>query len=138
MGCLSGCRLAVAFAAVLASGIGVWSATGWGDVRAEVRSRTMVFRQSSDLSVGDKGEEAIDVSRPAPVCGRASAVFDGARIEYRRRRFGEAMIVASPPAGCTRCPPLRVRWFHEPTGYLDFTVTAQWRQVVGRCDGQQR
>ncbi|MGE0313406.1 MAG: hypothetical protein AB7P21_17495 [Lautropia sp.] len=99
-----------------------------------LRAQSVVYRQASDLAVGNKGEHAIDVSRPAPQCGAVSPVFDGARIEITRQRFGKAMIVSSPPSGCTRCSALRVRWFHEPTGYLDFTVTARWKFVEGRCN----
>ena len=123
-------RSLVMLSAVVAS----WGLPAQPTAPSSLRAQTVVFRQSSDLNVGDKGEYSIDVSRPPPVCGRASPVFDSARIEYRRRRFGDAAIVATPPSGCSRCPPMRVRWFHEPTGYLEFTVIAQWRFIEGRCD----
>ncbi len=86
-----------------------------------------------DLAVGDKGEERFEVGAPAPACGKRAALFDHARIVYVERRFGEARIVASPPPGCSTCPPLTVRWYHEPTGRLTYQLHVYRRLVEGAC-----
>jgi hypothetical protein len=77
---------------------------------------------ASSRSVGARGEQSIDVSAEAPLCGEAGLLFDHARIAFRQRRFGDAQIVAMPAAGCSACAPLLVRWYHEPTGRIDYQV----------------
>jgi len=91
------------------------------------------FERSHSLSVGDKGEETFDVSSPSPACGTTGLAFDHARVIYRRQRFGEAIIVSTPAAGCTHCQPLVVRWFHEPTGYLSYQLHIYRRTIAGNC-----
>ena len=103
-----------------------------------VRSHTIVLERRSELKVGNRGDARIDVSQPVPGCGAAGRVFDGAEIVLRRQRYGEARITASPARGCTRCAPLEVRWLHEPTGYVDFALRVQWRQVEGICENRRR
>jgi len=93
----------------------------------------LYFERKHSLSVGDKGEERFNVSIKPPICGATALVFDHARIVYKRQRFGEAKIVRSPPAGCINCPPLVVRWYHEPTGYLDYQVHVYRRLIIGKC-----
>lgn len=92
-----------------------------------------LVERTSNLAVGDKGVDVIDLSTPAPGCGRAAALFDHAQIVYADRRFGEAQIVALPPSGCSKCPPLRIRWYHEPTGRLSYQVHIYKRIVEGVC-----
>ncbi|MCP5424765.1 MAG: hypothetical protein H6970_06810 [Gammaproteobacteria bacterium] len=98
----------------------------------------LLFDHQSNLAVGDKGERSLDVGGSAPACGKSGTAFDHAELVYGKRRFGEAQIIAAPPAGCTRCPPLKVRWYHEPTGYLHFQVLVYRRQVEGVCPDRVR
>ncbi len=100
--------------------------------------RRVIARHESARKVGDKGELSVDVSQRPPRCAAASPVFDSARIRYRKRRFGEAEIVSAPPSGCTACAPVVVRWYHEPTGAIDFEVEATWRMVEGSCPARTR
>ncbi len=93
----------------------------------------LYFERKHSLSVGDKGEERFDVSTTPPRCGATALVFDHARIVYKRKRFGEARIMQQPRAGCTRCSPLFVRWYHEPTGYLEYQVHVYRRRIEGKC-----
>ena len=94
----------------------------------------LMFEHRSNLSVGDKGEERYDVSSPAPACGQTGYVFDSANLVIGRdTRFGEAKIVGMPKAGCQRCQPIRVRWYHEPTGKLHYQVHVYRRLVEGIC-----
>jgi hypothetical protein len=102
-------------------------------VPANLSSDFVLFDHQSDLAVGDKGERSFDVSSPALTCNQASEVFDHAQLIFGKRRFGEAQLVASPPAGCVRCSPLKVRWYHEPTGRLHFQVHVYRRVVEGIC-----
>ena len=97
-----------------------------------IESAEFVERTHS-LAVGDKGEEILDMSAPPPECATPAPLFDRARIVYADRRFGEAQIVELPPAGCTKCPPLVVRWYHEPTGRLTYQVHIYKRIVEGIC-----
>lgn len=93
----------------------------------------LYYESRHALSVGDKGEEAFDLSTSPPGCDEEALVFHEARIVYERRRFGEAAIVQSPPSGCVRCSPLIVRWYHEPTGFVDFQVHIYRKRVIGSC-----
>ncbi len=93
----------------------------------------LYFEREHRLSVGDKGEDFFDVSSPQPACGATALVFDHARIIYKNRRFGKAEIVKKPRAGCLRCSPLVVRWYHEPTGYLEYQLHVYRRRISGQC-----
>lgn len=98
----------------------------------------VAFVHGSEAKVGDAGEKQLDVAVPIPSCGVRAPVFERAEIKHLRRRFGEAQIVAAPPAGCTGCTPLTIRWYHEPTGYLEFRVDAYRRWVEGVCADRVR
>lgn len=97
-----------------------------------------VHERNHQLAVGDKGEDVFDVSTAAPGCGKPAEVFDRARIVYRERRFGDAQIVALPPSGCVQCPPLKVRWYHEPTGRLIYQLHVYRRIVEAVCPERRR
>lgn len=112
-------------------------------ITTTVRSNSMpdllLFEHRSDLTVGDKGEQQYDVSQPVPRCGQTGFVFDSANLVYGRdTRFGEAKFVALPQPGCSRCQPIRVRWYHEPTGKLHFQVHVYRREIEGVCPAQVR
>lgn len=99
----------------------------------------LLFEHRSNLTVGDKGEQQYDVSQLAPRCGQTGYVFDSANLVYGRdTRFGEAKFVALPHAGCSRCRPIRVRWYHEPTGKLHYQVHVYRREIEGICPAQVR
>jgi hypothetical protein len=98
----------------------------------------LAFSHRSEAKVGDTGEKQLDVAAALPSCGARAPVFERAEIKHLRRRFGEAQIVAAPPPGCTSCQPLTVRWYHEPTGYLEFRVDAYRRWVEGVCADRVR
>jgi hypothetical protein len=95
------------------------------------------FEHSSDLKVGDRGEELIAVGIAAPRCGERAWMFERAELKHLRQRFGEAQIVSQPPP-CIDCAPLRVRWYHEPTGYLQFQVSIFRRAIEGVCSERVR
>lgn len=96
------------------------------------------FEYTHQLAVGDKGEDTLDVSAGPPGCGQSAKVFERAEVVYKDQRFGQAQIVSTPPAGCVRCAPLRVRWYHEPTGRLTYQVHVYRRVVEGICPDRVR
>lgn len=93
----------------------------------------LFYESTHDLDIGDKGSEAFDLSVARPRCGQEALVFHTAKLVYKRKRFGEARIVRSPPSGCFNCSPLVVDWYHEPTGFVDFQVHIYRKRVVGQC-----
>lgn len=82
-----------------------------------VDTRDPYFERRSELKVGAKGEDAIDVSATT-ACSR----FHHAEVVWIERRFADAQFVQIPERGCIHCDPLVVRWYHEPTGKLHFEV----------------
>jgi hypothetical protein len=101
-------------------------------------SDLLTLSKRSDLKVGASGEEQLDVSSAPPACGKEAMLFDHARVVFAKRRFGDAQIVTLPKPGCTQCDPLSVRWYHEPTGHIDFQVHVYRRRVAGICTERRR
>lgn len=96
------------------------------------------YERTHQLAIGDKGEDSFDVSVASLSCGQQALVFDQARIVYGQQRFAQAQVVQSPVAGCVSCTPLKVRWYHEPTGKLTYQLHVYRRRVSGVCPGQVR
>lgn len=99
-------------------------------------TRVPYFALESSIPVGNKGEEALDVSVEAQ-CGRSAWLFDHAELVVTRNRFGDVQFVGLPQPGCAECAPVRLRWFHEPTGYLSFEVNVYRRLEVIQCPADQ-
>jgi hypothetical protein len=95
-------------------------------------------RRSHSLDVGDKGEDKFKVNATPLACGKDSMVFDHAEIVVKKQRFSDAKIVKSPPAGCERCRPVVVRWYNEPTGFLNYELKTVGRIVQGVCEKRKR
>jgi hypothetical protein len=94
----------------------------------------LLFEHRSTLAVGDKGENRYDVSQPPPACGAQGRIYDSAELVIGpTTRFGGAEIINRPQSGCARCPPLVVRWYHEPTGRLHYQVHVYRRAIEGVC-----
>lgn len=78
---------------------------------------------------GGKGKDSIKLTAP-----KACAVFDDARIVYKKRRYGQADIITKPNAGCdpdkAQCK-LEVAWEHAPAGRLNYQVEVSWRLASG-------
>lgn len=93
-----------------------------------------IFERSYDLSIGDKGTDSFDVSQPPAACGETAQVFHSAEVVIgRHTRFGDARKVASPPSGCSHCSPVKVRYYFEPTGKLDYQLHVYRREIDGIC-----
>ncbi|MFK7975506.1 MAG: hypothetical protein AB8C02_05185 [Halioglobus sp.] len=108
-----------------------------GPVTKATAPDLLFYESSHSLNIGDKGKEAFNLSVVKPACGQEALVFHSARLVYKRKRFGEARIVRSPPSGCFNCPPLEIDWYHEPTGYVDFQVHIYRKRVSGQCSAGQ-
>jgi len=100
-------------------------------------ARDPYLKIESALSVGNKGEETFDVSlrNGETHCGPVWA-FDHAKLEIIHNRYGDVQFVELPRPGCISCIPGRVRWYHEPTGNLAFTVHVYRRLAHKPCPGQ--
>jgi hypothetical protein len=98
----------------------------------------VLFEHASDLKVGNQGDVQHAVGVPTPVCGRRVWIFDHAELRHLRQRFGEAQIVSQPRRPCVECEPIRVRWYHEPTGNVHFQVRIFRRAVEGVCTDRVR
>lgn len=101
------------------------------EIRLDARAPNLNI--TSNLLVGNKGEESLDVS-VLTECGVKAWVFNHAEIVVHRNRYGQAQFTGLPQKGCRKCAPISVRWFHEPTGYLEFDVNVYRRQVRVDCD----
>lgn len=100
--------------------------------RTVLDARTPYFTVESRVSVGNRGEEWLDVSVPAS-CGERAWLFDRAELVVTRNRFGDVQFVGLPSPGCVQCAPVHLRWFHEPTGYLSFEVNVYRRLELVSC-----
>jgi hypothetical protein len=90
------------------------------------------FSHASDRLEGERADVALDVSVTGE-CGETVSAFDRAELVVTRSRFATVTIVQQPPSGCVNCDALRVRWQHEPTGYLAFEVYVYRRPVRLSC-----
>ena len=83
---------------------------------------------------GGKGVDQFNLSTHKPVCNKTSDVFHMARIVFDSKRFGDARIESKPVTGCLNCSPLKVRWYHEPTGSVSYQLHVQRRSINGICN----
>ena len=112
------------------------------NVNHSVKSNTLkgleVHSFSYDAKLGGKGKDKINVSVNRPKCGEEVWVFDRGNIVFKSKRFGDAKIQSSPKRGCIKCSPLAVKWYHEPTGRIDYQVHIYKRKIVGLCSSLKR
>lgn len=94
-----------------------------GVFAAEIPSTTLEYQHAEEA--GGKGSEVIKLTPP-----KACAIFNDARIVYKKRRYGQADIVSKPSTGCNpanaQCK-LEVKWEHEPAGRLTYQVEIDWK-----------
>jgi len=99
------------------------------EITAVLYAKSKIHR----LKVGDKGEDVFRVENASAQCGRAGELFDHAEIVFNQKRFSEAQFVALPAKGCSRCGKIRVRWYNEPTGLLQYRLKVFKRRIEGVC-----
>ncbi len=92
-----------------------------------------VFSKKHGDKFGGKGVDQFSFQAPQLSCGKPSEVYHGASVVIKKRRFGDVRIDRQPKSACKRCQPLKVSWYHEPTGYIDYQLHIQRRVVEGSC-----
>ncbi len=85
--------------------------------------------QHADSS-GGQGRDTVKLTPPR-TSGAECAVFDGADIVYKKRRYGRAEIVSKPKSGCSARCTVDVDWEHEPAGRLNYQIKVDWKIVSG-------
>lgn len=102
------------------------------------KNKHYIFQARHNDPFGGKGLDQFDLSTKNPQCEATEEVFHQARIIIDKKRFGDARIEAKPTHGCLRCQPVKVRWYHEPTGLISYQLHVQRRRIEGLCAGQVR
>lgn len=102
------------------------------------KNKNYIFQTKHNDPFGGKGLDKFDLSTKNPNCGTSVEVFHQARIIIEKKRFGDARIEYKPDSGCKRCQPVKVRWYHEPTGLISYQLHVQRRRIEGLCPGQIR
>ncbi len=105
-------------------------------IKPEITAVLHSESKKHQLKVGDKGEDVFKITNRPATCRSSGELFDHAEISVVRKRFAEAQFVALPAKGCNRCGKIKVRWYNEPTGRLQYRVKIFSRQFEGIC--QQR
>jgi len=90
------------------------------------------------LKVGEKGEDSFPLQYKHPACGQTGMLFSQARVYVSKRRFADAQMVAVPEPYCRSCKPLKVRWYNEPTGFIQYHIGIKKRVIEGICPNQIR
>ena len=97
------------------------------------RNGLLVFERKHDLSIGGKGDAVFEFNQSPPRCGQTGSVFDSAELVFgKRTRFGDAKIIGGPAADCHRCK-IKVGYYWEPTGRLEYQLHVYRRHVEGIC-----
>lgn len=106
---------------------------------ANNRDAAILFSKKYKLTIGGKGTDQFDVSQAPARCGSSAMVFDSAYVFLGpRTRFGEARLISTPRPGCTKCRPLKVGYYWEPTGRLEYQVHVMQRKIDGICEDNIR
>ena len=91
-----------------------------------------------NAKLGGRGKDTISVGVDKPDCDEEAWAFERGNIVFNNKRFGDAKIASSPKAGCSKCKPMVVKWYHEPTGKIDYQVHIYKRKIVGACSSLKR
>lgn len=102
------------------------------------RDKKHIFTKKHADAFGGKGIDEFKVSSNPPKCNASTDVFHQARIVIDNKRFGDARIEFKPKSACVNCQPIKVRWYHEPTGSIHYQLHIQQRQIQGLCPAQIR
>lgn len=82
---------------------------------------------------GGKGIDSFNISTIKPGCNQKALSFNHAQLIVDKKRFGDARIESKPKPACLNCSPIKVRWYHEPTGSITYQLHVQRRQIEGVC-----
>lgn len=101
-------------------------------------NKHLIFSASHADAFGGKGLDQFNVGTTKPKCNDTADIYHQARIIIDKKRFGDARLESKPTSGCIKCSPLKVRWYHEPTGSISYQLHIQRRLIAGICPGQIR
>jgi len=126
----------------LAPVLQVKTATGLSNVRSvQLKSRLLVEKSpvyDHRLQVGEKGEDLFLIKNTVPDCGQTGVLFSRASIKVTKRRFADAQLVAVPESNCLTCKPIKVHWYNEPTGFIQYHIEIKKRLIEGICHDRKR
>jgi hypothetical protein len=91
------------------------------------------FSKRHDDPYGGSGKDQFNVSSKPAACGKQEKRFHRAELVINKQRFGDARIIQQPTMGCQNCLPIKVEWYHEPTGLIEYQVHVQKRIIDGIC-----
>lgn len=101
-------------------------------------NKHLIFSASHADAFGGKGLDQFNVGSTKPKCNNTVDIYHQARMVIDKKRFGDARLESKPPTACVKCTPLKVRWYHEPTGSIHYQLHIQKRQIQGICPAQIR
>lgn len=92
-----------------------------------------IYAENHQDGFGGKGLDEFNYAQPSSSCGKKSEVFHKAGIVIVKKRFGDARIEKQAVSGCKNCGPIKVRWYHEPTGQINYQLHIQRRIIEVEC-----
>lgn len=108
-------------------------------VNSNQKKNAKMLSRSYDLSIGGKGVDKFDVNQPISKCGVEGLAFASAKVLLgKRTRFGDARIISTPRPGCQKCLPVKIGYYWEPTGKLQYRVKVNFKKIVGVCPERVR
>jgi len=126
----------------LTPGLQVKTAAGLSRVRRLNLMPHLLVEQSPvyehHLKEGEKGEDLFPLQFSAPACGQTGTLFSQARVDVSKRRFADAQLIATSEPYCRVCKPLKVRWYNEPTGFIQYHIKIKRRVIEGICSDRKR
>ncbi len=99
---------------------------------------TKVFSKRHADPFGGSGKDQFNVSSKLAACGKQEKRFHRAELVINNQRFGKARIIQQPTMGCKNCQPIKVEWYHEPTGFIEYQLLVQKRIIDGICPDRIR
>ncbi len=104
---------------------------------SSIDNKNSFMREHKD-PFGGKGKDRFIMDTPPAVCQHKGELFHAVELVPGKKRFGDARIIRQPDAGCQKCKPVEVEWYHEPTGSIEYQLHIQMRIVDGICSDRIR
>lgn len=107
-------------------------------VTASKVNKKTIYAAQHEHGFGGKGVDEFNISHVQSGCNQRTPLFHKASIVIVTKRFGDVRIEKQPLSGCKKCSPIKVRWYHEPTGSIHYQLHIQYRMIEGECQQQIR
>ncbi len=101
--------------------------------RTRTDDGSKVFSKRHDDPYGGSGNDQFNINSKSAACGKQEKRFHQAELVISNQRFGDARIIQQPTMGCQNCLPIKVEWYHEPTGLIEYQLHVQTRIIDGIC-----